>query len=320
MNKFNSISKKMFIFAAVIAMAFTACDKNEISLSTDAVDSAITQKAARKDVDSRFLIAKEVATLHSDGLKFAYNQLEKIQELQPNYLEDISESELIEFCTRLGSDYMKQSEVTSSLLVFSNKLLFPETANTQVFVFTDKIYEDILAKDADYGMIEEIIEAAIKSNEFFNFTEAEQNNLLLSFAIFLDSYEYWAYSLDSWLSLSNVENDMQRMVVPKVQLKKIPKWLLNVIYIAHNDANGGLAGGVGGAIAGAVGGAITGPGVLVSTGAGCAGGAIGGAVVASIGAAVGCMITGGADVPNFSDSYIGTIATPYIGIDYNFIT
>lgn len=166
------------------------------------------------------------------------------------------------------SDYARSLEnqiATSELVTDAQRLELSEIYTVEVG--TKEIME------ADMQKI-------ITTSSFLSLSEKEQNDLLISAAIYIDSANYWMEHLSEWTGMDSVE----------VTTRAWSDWWGKVKQVAKIDADGAFWGAIGGAISGAVGGASAGalaggigavPGAGVGAFYGGIGGALSGAIVES---------------------------------------
>jgi hypothetical protein len=308
MRKITFNFKKVCIFAAVFAMAFTSCDKNEMSdaIGLDVASENINilkASSSQNAVEQRFEMAKKLAVFHSDGLKYAFEKLSYIQmeHSQTNYLQNISREERITLFSNIATNYLNQNSVAIS--EYADIFKLSDEFNSKLVDYYDKIMLNILYEFKNHMSVEKVetaFENILKSNDFASFSETEQNRIILSFAIFLDSFHYWNYNYAKWNQAFGGEKVIieDGPIIPVgTDGFRIPTWVGRIIYIALTDSREGtlgiVAGAAGGAAGGAVVGALAGAGAGAGPGAGIGaigGGVSGGVVNAIIGSVHACSI------------------------------
>ncbi|MDR2692181.1 MAG: hypothetical protein LBB73_07840 [Dysgonamonadaceae bacterium] len=243
-------------------------------------------------VAKRFAIAKEASVFHSDGLDFAFSKIQ--EENEQNILKAARISSDTNQVKTLVSDilaeyFSKDSIILSlssinSIFPLSSELISESSVlksdsehlhSSKVLDFFKKTVKDMAGLRANER--ESLIEAAIETSEFTNLLEEEQNLLLLTFAIYLDSSHYWESNLEAWYLYGN------NIISPS--LLRCSWWdpttwdwdaICNTVQdYALTDAIGAIAWGGAGAAAGCFAAGV---------------GAVGGATTGAVGGAVGCSL------------------------------
>ena len=294
----KAVSGLMFLNLLLLSIyAFNSCQSNQ-------EEDKFVQ--ADQSIQERFAISKEIASYHSDGLKFVYNQLK----LQKNILQtsgDVKD----EFIRNATAEYMSQEKVHSRMAQFENQIRLEElkislrSDNQEIpesLIFLDNILENVKDQKS-IESIESIIEQAFASAEFASFSETEQNEILLMFAVFLDSMGYWSENLADWLNMSNTNNfRSQQLNETDIEAMSAEnKWKMYVFtavcdMIGGNNGGtvGSIAGGLGGAAGGAVGGLFVGgvgavPGAIAGGVGGIVAGGVSGFIAGAISGSSGCV-------------------------------
>jgi len=263
---------------------------------------------ADKSILERFAIAKEIANYHSEGLKFVYNQL-KGQKSILQMGRDVKN----EFIQQSVAEYMSEEKIQSRISQFENQIclekqdVFFRSGNQEppeTLIFFISVMENI----TDENAIEPIIEQALASDKFNSFSEAEQNEVLLMLAVFMDSVDYWSENLEDWNDLKNVTSNFRSGEVTNAgggEIVEDVRWkyifvtgLVDAIGGSNGAIKEGLIGAAGGAGGGALGGILfgglgAGPGAFVG-GVSCGvGGMISGYINGAINASSGYVVVYG---------------------------
>jgi|GEM_PF-3095703 len=273
----KNIKCSVFYFVLIlIGTYFSSCSDSEQDLYSN--ERAIT-------IEERYQLSKDFAELHSKGLDFVYQDLYK-HNTNSNLLR-ASESDYAELMGVSLAEFLSQEQAIATISDFNQKMNFREKSMAlrssddnqdilEVLSFFDQAVDNI----DNFLSPEFEIYQIIGSPEFAALSEVEQNQLLVLFAIFDDSANYWEESIEGWNDLFNDENNVATRSVGTIP---------NSVQVSANrtiakaDAIGGLSGAIGGGISGAIGGAFAGPkGALAGGIGGFIGGGVGGAISASL--------------------------------------
>lgn len=293
--------KKLLFIASLFCsiLFFSACSNEEtdqIQANSDPVSLSIIE---------RFAICKEVAVYHSKGLEFAYNKIKSsTDEKTLPALRNVTRQGKMELINGIVTDFISNEPIRTNLLKYDCNINLNNrnAINTQnsilrsgdsqdvprIFTFFDHIVD--VDKATNTASIQSLIESAINSEEFESFSEEEQNELLLMFAIFEDSSNYWTAHLNRWNNLVNRKNDNTTLLRSGETVLADDIDIINDASIWKADAIGAIAGGVGGAIGGAIAGAFAGG---VGAGPGAIAGGVGGAVSCAIASSLTVWLSGG---------------------------
>lgn len=230
----------------------------------------------------KFTLCQELALFHSRGLEYS---IEKFS--QDASYREATKDQKIAMITLATSDFSSQEAVFSTLRSFEAKisLNMPENVlrsanndSTDVALINILTYFDsVVDKIIDASLVHSAILSTIKSEEFLAFPEAKQNVLLLMFAIYENSSQFWS---DNSNILASVPGVLKAGVIDDYESETDDDANRR---IWKADAVGGLAGLIGGGIAGAITGSFAGGAGAISGGmTGAVGGAIGGAISGSL--------------------------------------
>jgi hypothetical protein len=270
--------KKVFVFGFIstVLLMFISCTQEE---------SVNFQSNTGKDtsIAERFAICKEIAIYHSEGLKFIYDKL----------YSNVNQGERNTTTHSIVAEFMSQEHIKAGLSKYGGKLNLEEinAANPTVSfrgggltqTTPISILENTVKNIESIAEIEPRIEAAFSTKEFLSLPEAEQNQLLLMFAVYMDSFNYWNENILDWVDPD--DHDLH----PSRSWKA---WAVFIGAVALADAKGGTISGAAGAAGGAAGGAVTGAiAGGIGAGAGAAGGAVGGGVAGGVSGAITASIS-----------------------------
>ena len=283
--------KKVFNLAIslLLVVVFYSCSNEEIS------QIQFEEEPEVMSLSQRYNIAKEIAVYHSQGLEFALTRLKSIKSeddlgFSTAFLRSSNSEKRENLVSDVVLEFMSQETIVSDFSRYENFRLEDNSKGEflksslnesgKISSFFDETVKN--ASDLTMNELEALLEKAISSDEFSNFSEADQNLLLLTFAIFIDSANYWESNLQEWKkSFHNSQNS------PQLRGWWGDLWDTVVDY-AITDAKGAVAWGLAGAAGGAVGGSFAGgagavPGALAGGAAGAVGGAVGNSVEKALG-------------------------------------
>jgi len=284
MKKFTILGVSL-LFIATLFIVYSC--SNEINDSTKGDDE---QRVL--SITERYSICKTVAIYHSEGLDFAFNKIKKAREEQGSrgtisFLRSSSDDDKLSIVNDIVTEFMTQEQISQNIAKFDSFLNLERTKSidevslrsaeeekASVISFFENVVSEASAKGSSENL-EAYIENVINTSEFASFSEIEQNELLLMFAIYIDSSNYWSKNIIEWSRICRGHD------APRLRSDD-SLWDL-ICHYASVDGKGAVIGGTAGAIGGAVGGAMAG-GVGAGPGAiaGGVGGAVSGAVAASL--------------------------------------
>ena len=247
-----------------------------------------------KSIQARFAICKDIAAYHSGGLEFVYNQLKGQKNIQ-RISGDVEHT----FIKNAIIEYMSQEKVRSRMEQFENQICLETKSilrsdNQEIpeyVVFIINILENILEQDA-IESAKSVIYQALASSTFGSFSETEQNEILLLFAIFIDSVDYWSENLAYWDAIDEETDILRSGGEEETYLgggeQTVGLDIKRLLVIGVCDVQGAANQGYWDAFKYGLGGAAVGllGGTLATVGMGAATGAIGGYVAGGIQGAV----------------------------------
>ena len=251
-----------------------------ISLTTG-VQVFAGNNAATASVKERYETAKQIAVYHSAGLEYVFNVFKKDGKLLQEVVSNKDEKQTAEVVLKVIVSHVSKSDVSAALERLSKNFPtqdagnFKNTTMPKSVVYFDKVVDNI----RDESLYEDAFAKAMDSKEFTAFSEPEQNDILLMFAIYADSYQYWTGNLNNWSNLTVSVLPPSDKPLIESNLKKF-SW--------RNVGKADAAGAIGGAVGGAIGGAIAGSAV---GGVGAIPGAIGGALAGAVSVGAGTSVT-----------------------------
>ncbi|MCL2596647.1 MAG: hypothetical protein FWD66_03110 [Paludibacter sp.] len=198
--------------------------------------------AATAAVNERYATAKQIAAYHSAGLEYVYNILKGDGQILKN-LYNADEKQRAEILLKITAEYVSKSDVKATLERLSKSFPTQDAGN---FKNTNapksaNYFDGVVDNIANENLREDAFTKAMNSKEFTAFSEPEQNDILLMFAIYADSYQYWNGNLKKWIDLSI--SAVGKPTDPQINLISWGK-------LGKADAKGAIAGFIAGAITG----------------------------------------------------------------------
>ena len=266
------------VFIVIIFVYFCSCSNTDVEqkLPDDDIPTLSLQE--------RYQSCKDLSKLHSDGLDAAYSALLADSRTgSSSRLRSVSNgSNNIEEIAKIAgasiTEFLSQEQAQATITDFNRKVKLQQPSGTNLLKSSgDKmdnsnvlsLFDNTVGSLTEFSAVEQSIEETMYSDEFTALSEEEQNQLLLIFALFDDSSEYWTENSDNWNALfagGNGQSGFEPIVTVSNSIVKA-------------DAIGGGVGAIGGAIGGGIAGAIGG---VFFGGAGAIPGAISGAVLGAI--------------------------------------
>ncbi|MDR1654245.1 MAG: hypothetical protein LBS01_11500 [Prevotellaceae bacterium] len=288
------MKKSIFsIFAMVLATVFTSCEKNE---------NFSRQNTSQTTLMERFEVAQKAAGFHSGVLSAVFDTIQELKRtkgvdfVRQSFLYE-QEGEILDrvFAVYFGESVAQELCQFNSFPLVNNlpkedrgKVLIKSVeANTSEIAHLTDFYSSTVSDCMDLDANRRNIISAINSQEIASaFSEEEQNTLLLMFAVFIDSYNYWTENINEWDGLFEVGQEPENPDLPSTP--EGLKILKKIVALAMIDGQGIIDNKrdiFKAALAGA------GSGALIGLGAGgvnAATGALLGGMGAATGASVAC--------------------------------